>query len=191
MAVYVDDLSLAAGKHDEDRFWKEIERHVKFGEPAAPISKILGGHHKVLIKGSVSILTTQMKDFLLDAAGKFRIEAGAERLAKVRTPYLDEDFAAKGAEGPDVFPGSASSHLMKILFAARLCRADLLVAVTRLASKVSAWQLPWPSVRRLFQNIAHHADLELVGCLDAWDKRSCVLVMSPDADLAGDLETTK
>ena len=28
MAVYVDDLVLAAGKHDEARFWKEIDRHV-------------------------------------------------------------------------------------------------------------------------------------------------------------------
>ena len=40
--------------------------------------------------------------------------------------------------------------------------------------------------------IAHHADLELVGCLDAQDKESCVLVTYvSDADLAGDLETTK
>ena len=66
----------------------------------------------------MSTLTTQMKGFLTDAAEKFRIEAGAERLTKVRTPYLDEDFAAKGTEGPGVFAGSASSHLMKVLFAA-------------------------------------------------------------------------
>ena len=62
----------------------------------------------------------------------------------------------------------------------------------RLASKVSAWQLCHDrALRRLFQYIAHHAGLELGGCLDARDKESCVLVMSPDADIAGDLETTK
>ena len=82
---------MAAGKHDEERLWKDIERHDKFGEPATPISKFLGGHHKVLVEGGVSTLTT-MKDFLTDAAEKFHIEAGAERLTKVRTPYLDEDF---------------------------------------------------------------------------------------------------
>ena len=97
MAVYVDDLLLAAGKNDEARLWKEIEHHVKFGEPATPISKFLGGHHKVVIEGGVSTLTTQMKDFLLDAAEKFRIESGAERLASVRTPYLDEDFSREGS----------------------------------------------------------------------------------------------
>ena len=74
-------------------------------------------------------LTTQIY-FLLDAAEKFRLEAGVERLAKVRTPYLDEEFATKGTEGPGVFAGSASSHLMQVLFAARLCRPDLLVAIT-------------------------------------------------------------
>ena len=135
MAVYVDDLLLAAGKHDEARLWKEIEHHVKFGEPATPISKFLGGHHKVSIERGVSIFTTQMKIILLDAAERFCLEAGVERLVKVRTPYLDEDFAAKGIEGPGVFAGSASSHLVKVLFAARLCRPDLLVAITYMFGK--------------------------------------------------------
>ena len=53
MAVYVDDILLAAGKHDEARLWKEIEQHVKFGEPATPISKFLGGDHKLLNGGCV------------------------------------------------------------------------------------------------------------------------------------------
>ena len=29
MAMYVDDLLLAAGKHDEARLWSEIEQHIK------------------------------------------------------------------------------------------------------------------------------------------------------------------
>ena len=66
------------------------------------------------------------------------------------------------------------------------------VGELHLANKVSAWQACHDrALRRLFQYMAHHADLELVGCLDAHGKGSCVLVMSPDADLAGDLETTK
>ena len=135
MAVYVNDLLLAAGKHDEARLWEEIERHVKFDEPATPISKFLSGHHKVLIEGGVSTLTTQMKDFLMHAAEKFHIEAGAERLAKVRTLYLNEDFAAKGTESLELFARSVFSHLIKVLFAARLCRPNLLVATTYAFSK--------------------------------------------------------
>ena len=68
-----------------------------------PPLNFLGGHHKVVLEGGVSTLSTQMKDFLLDAAEKFRVESGAERLASVRTPYLDEDFTAKGAEGTFCF----------------------------------------------------------------------------------------
>ena len=81
---------------------------------------------------------------------------------------------------------------MKVLYAARPRHLDLLVAITRLASKVSSWQ--WCQERalsRFFQHIAHHADLEPVGGLEARHKESLVLLMSPDADLAGDLETTK
>ena len=37
----------------------------------------------------------------------------------------------------------------------------------------------------------HNADLDLVGSLDVRDKESFKLIMSPDADLAGDFETTK
>ena len=174
MAIYVDDLILAAGKRDGARLWSEIVQHVQFGEPPTPISKFLCGHQKVLIEGGVTTLTTQVRDFQLDAAEKFRVEAGADRLAKVRMPYLEEDFTATGTEGPSLFAGTASSHLMKVLFAARLCRPDLLVATTRLASKASAWQSCHDrALRRLFQYIVHHADLELVGCLDAHDLESC------------------
>ena len=81
---------------------------------------------------------------------------------------------------------------MKVLFAARLCRPDLLVAITRLASKVTSWQACHDrALKRLFQYIAHHADLELCGQLGTHDLASCRLIMSPDADLAGDLETAK
>ena len=106
---------------------------------------------------------------MLDAAEKFRIESGAERLASVRTPYLDEDFSAKRAEGPGVFAGTASLHLMKVFFAARLCRPDLLVATTRLASKVRHGRNAMTGLCAGFEYIAHPADLELVGSLDERD----------------------
>ena len=88
MAIYVYDLLLAAEEHDEDRIRNKIERHIRFGLLATPISTFLGGHHKVLIEGGVSILTKQMRYFLLDSAEKFLMEAGVERLAQVGTPYV-------------------------------------------------------------------------------------------------------
>ena len=90
-----------------------------------------------MIEGCVDSHNANQKYFVLEAAEKFRIESGAEQMASVESKYLDEDFSAKGAEGPSVFAGTAFSHLIKILFAARLCRPDLFVAITRLASKAS------------------------------------------------------
>ena len=119
-------------------------------------------------------------------------EIGVQRLPAARSPYLAEDFVPKGQDEPGVMAKTASSHLMKVLFAARLCRPDLLVAITRLASKVSCWQRCHDRhLHRLFQYLAHNADMELYGTLSVEDLDSCVLVMSVDADLASDMETAK
>ena len=109
MAIYVNDFLVTTGKNDEALFRKEIGSLVKVGELSTPISKFLGSHHKVMIEEGMSTLRMQMNDFLLDAAEKFCKEPGAERLASVRTPYLDEDLNAKGAVCLSVFAGSASS----------------------------------------------------------------------------------
>ena len=192
LAVYVDDLLMAASPKDEARLWRELEDKVTFGDPPSIISKFLGGHHTVSVNNGVTTVAINMREFLLDAAERFREEIGVGHLAKVRTPYLDEDFAPKGSEKVGSLAKSASSHLMKVLFAARLCRPDLLVSITRLASKVSAWQECHDrALKRLFQYIFHHADLELVCSLGVSDLSDCRIVMSPDADLAGDMETSK
>ena len=78
----------------------------------------------------------QMREFLLDAVARYLEETGEKSLSAARTPYLPENFSPKGGEEPGVHSKTCSSHLMKLLFAARLARPDLVVAITRLASKV-------------------------------------------------------
>ena len=81
---------------------------------------------------------------------------------------------------------------MKLLFAARLARPDLVVAITRLASRLTSWNKSHDrALRRLMQYTRHAADLELVSELSSGDLLTAMLVMSPDADLAGGLESTK
>eukprot|EP00972_Heterocapsa_arctica_P097431 14373936-Heterocapsa_arctica.AAC.1 len=72
---------------------------------------------------------------MLDAAAKFKDEIGVQRLTPARSPHLDEDFVPLAMDKPGVHAATASSHLMKLLFAARLCRPDILIAITRLAAK--------------------------------------------------------
>eukprot|EP00972_Heterocapsa_arctica_P067057 9896779-Heterocapsa_arctica.AAC.1 len=60
-----------------------------------------------------------MREFLVDAAAKFKAEIGVQRLAPVRSPHLDEDFVPQAMDKPGAYAATASSHLMKLLFAAR------------------------------------------------------------------------
>ena len=59
-------------------------------------------------------------------------------LPHVQSPYLTEDFTMKGSEEPGSQASMALSHLMKVLFAARLCRPDLLIGIRRLESPLES-----------------------------------------------------
>ena len=195
LAVYVDDLLMVAPPGQEKTLWADIAAQVSFDDEPQPISKFLGAQHEVHTNGRVTTLEVHMTEFMSDAARIYSEEVGASKLAAVRTPYLPEsvwDFAARGAEESGEQAATASSHLMKLLFAARMCRPDLLVAITRLASKVSSWNRSHDrALRRLMQYVSSAPNLRLRGSLSQDDLATAVLVMSPDADLAGDLETAK
>ena len=66
------------------------------------------------------------------------------------------------------------------------------MAITRLASKVSSWNTSHDrALKRLMQYVATKPRLRLNSTLSTEDLADAQLVMSPDADLAGDLETAK
>ena len=66
------------------------------------------------------------------------------------------------------------------------------MAITRLASKVPSWNTSHGrALKRLMQYVARKLDLRLHSTLSTEDFADAQLVMSPDADLAGDLETAK
>jgi len=168
-----------------------LEDKVEFGEQPSDIGKFLGGMRDFK-KGRESTLIVNTRDFLASAVQRYKDEIGVKQLPRVRIPYLMEDFVAKGKEDAGAQAFTASSHLMKVLFAARLCRPDLLIATARLAAKVSCWQLCHDrALRRLFGYIAHHGDWELIGALSVQDFETCKVWMYPDADLNGDLETSE
>ena len=72
LAVYVDDLLMAAPAAEEGRLWRELEARVKFGEPAENIGKFLGGHHKIVTHGDLVTFECHMKEFVEDAAEKYK-----------------------------------------------------------------------------------------------------------------------
>ena len=89
--------------------------------------------------------------------------------------------------------GDAAAHfLMKLLYAARMCRPDLLVAITRLASRIVTWDADCDRrLKRIYDYLQCHADISLRGCLGPLHAESLEIHVWPDADLAGDQMNTK
>ena len=81
---------------------------------------------------------------------------------------------------------------MKLLYAARLCRADLLVTTTFLARRIAYWSVNEDRrLRRLMSYVYHHASLALVHEMHPDDLPKAFIDYSPDAELGGDQYSTK
>ena len=87
-----------------------------------------------------------MSSFLQQAIDRYKELAGPEfhNLKKVATPFYDDKIARPveaEAETKGKLSPIASRVLMKLLFAARMARFDLLRAVQGLAARVTKWSV--------------------------------------------------
>jgi len=103
--------------------------------------------HGNLRKGRAHVrcLEYDMSEFLRSCVDRYKELAPRPiTLRKVETPYLEEKEGPDGAEEGSEKPRGelqpiASKVLMKVLYAARMCRYDLLRACCFLATKVTKW----------------------------------------------------
>ena len=71
-------------------------------------------------------------------------------------------------------------------------RPDILVAITRLASRISKWSAECDRrLERLYDYLKGHSDSKISGTLSSSDFEDCYIVAWPDADLAGDAMSSK
>jgi hypothetical protein len=97
----------------------------------------------------VRVLVYDMEAFLRDAVAKYQVLAGNVALRKVTTPFLEDVenpcSANPTADAPGKLPPEGelkhccASVLMKLLYAARMCRYDLLHPIGRLAGMITRW----------------------------------------------------
>ena len=88
----------------------------------------------------VRVMEYDMKDFLISCMDRHVELAGKSGaiLRKVETPFIDETKSStEQGSGGGVLQPIASKVLMKVLYAARMCRYDLIRATCALASKVT------------------------------------------------------
>jgi hypothetical protein len=197
LMVYVGDFKMSGPAANLEKGWKIIRESIKTDEPQAP-GKCLGCDHIIremqINNKVVRQITYDMRPFLRQCVEAYLKAANKEpeSLKHAATPFLDEDRLPEPQENErGVLQPIASSILMKVLYAARMARFDLLKAVAGLAKKVTKWDLNCDrKLHRLICYIQSSLDLVLKGHIgDCAEDLS--LSLYSDADFAGDKETSK
>ena len=143
---------------------------------------------------SYKCITYDMSDFVGQCVDRYCELAKVDRkkLRDVPTPFVDEgSFADKDDQSEGALKPIASKVLMKILYAARMARYDVLRAVCSLASLVTKWTKNCDKqLHRLVCYLNSSVDMKLVGwvgeTIEKWH-----LELFADADLASDLLTRR
>jgi hypothetical protein len=140
LIVYVDDFKLSGPTANLPAAWRLIRKNIEMGDPA-PQGRYLGCNHIATSDHTGSHITYDMKDFLVQCIEKYVSVCPTEvKLKHVPSPGLDEStLTDDDYEAPGSLASSACSVLMKILYAARAARWDLLKSVCYLAGKVTKW----------------------------------------------------
>ena len=132
-----------------------------------------------------------MSSFLKQAVEKYKSLVGPEfrDLKHVSTPFA-EDRIARPAEAESGPTGKlapiASRVLMKLLFAARMVRYDLLRAVQGLANRITKWSTDCDkALHRLMCYVNSTVHYKMSGFIGD-DIQSCKLWLFADSDHAGE-----
>ena len=144
--------------------------------------------------GTVNGMRYEMLDFMEQCVERYIDLAGVpiETLKPVATPGLDdhsfnpEDWTESGKLAP-----IATRVIMKILYAARMYRFDLLHSVNALARDVTRWcRACDKKLHRLISYIHHTKHYVLEGGVGDTLK-DCAIMLFTDADFAGNLRDSK
>eukprot|EP00971_Amphidinium_carterae_P147439 2921705-Amphidinium_carterae.1 len=191
--VYVDDFVMAGVGHEQE--WDKLREHIVLGE-VTPVSKVLGVQHHVTCNSQTTVVEVEMSDFLRSAIDKYNEIAGAPKLKdSAHTPWRQH-----GPEEPftmndkGVLGNKAASLLMKILYAARMCRPDLIWTITTLARFITKWtKFHDLQLAHLYSYIQGTLNVGLSVTLPSFTANldRAKLILYVDADHAGGLGTTK
>ena len=190
LCVYVDDLTLSGKLELHKSFWATLSKEVEL-EPYAALTRVLGRCHRFVLWKERRSLALESADFARQCVQLYET-VSALAVKPQLTPHLDvATLPASDDESRGQLSESAARILMKILWLARLCRPDLLVAVTTLASHVCGWSRNDDRrTHRLVGYILHSVDFALVMTIN--DPPSDLrLALYCDSDFAGCLDTAR
>jgi hypothetical protein len=174
LIVYVDDFKLAGPAKNMDKGWGLIRKDILMGEPE-PAGKYSGCMHffeDITIDGpkgprSARRVVYDMEDFLGQCVSRY-LELADDphlKLRKVNAPFVDEtqdENSVAVQDGSSAPTGRlqpiACRVLMKLLYAARMARFDLLRATCALATMITKWS---PECDRRLHRLVCYVDSSL------------------------------
>ena len=191
LTVYVDDFLLSGPEQNLARGWEAITKVLTCEEPTE-LGRYLACQHECSIKNNQKIVSYDMEAYMKQCVERYCEVAGSDKVKIVPSPFINEDmllpsdFESKGLLGED-----ACSVLMKLLYAARLARPDIMRAITELASCITKWTVACD--KKLYRLICYvHASLKLrlLGKCSL-KPENLELNLFVDADFAGDKDSSK
>ena len=158
------------------------------------LDKYLGAIHKFRRDGNIATLGWDMSNYLSSACRAFE-EATKVKLKPASTPYapeissdqLDRNLAQEGA-----YKNIAASMLMRILYPGRMATPTVVVAIQRLAKRITKWCRECDRrLIRLYEYAYGAQDYLLEGSLSTEDRDVVELHVYADGDLNGNMWDTK
>ena len=180
-------LALAARKGKPQRSKAEAKREAKQSRFRG--TDTICPEAKPSMTKPVNVMTYDMRDFLVSCVDRYceLAKVDPKSLKHVATPFHDNRVARPTEEGEPQgkLQPIASRVLMKILFAARMARWDLLRATQSLASRVTKWSRDCDvALHRLVCYINSSLDIRMQGFIGD-TKAECQLWLFCDANWAG------
>ena len=190
LTLYVDDMILSGPSTSHKSFWDELQKHLEIEEPTK-VERILGRKQEMFSDEKGSYVAMSMEDFLESSCEAY------ENLSKTKikesiTPYMPEgSINTSDWESRGMLADSASRILMKILWAARLCRSDFMKVIGDLTKRLTTWSVADDKrLHRLMGYVKHSKGHKLLGKVG--DKSEDLkLCLYTDADHCSCIDHTK
>ena len=138
LTLYVDGILLSGPEKLHDEFWKKLQSHLEIEDPT-DVDRCLGRKHVFERNGDVTDVYFDMSDFVKSARQMYENMTN-KPLKGAPSPYLPEgSIPLNEWEERGELAGEASKVLMKVLWAARLSRPDVIKAIGDLTRRVTKW----------------------------------------------------
>ena len=190
LTLYVDDMVLSGPSGRHDSFWAELRKHLEIENPTK-VERILGRKQVMFSDETGSYVEMSMEDFLESSCEAYE-NLTKTKIKESSTPYMpDGSLNTSDWETRGILSESASRILMKILWAARLCRPDFMKVIGDLTKKLTTWSVADDKrLHRLMGYVKHSKGYRLTGKVGD-PCQALKLCLYTDADHCSGIDHTK